>query len=69
MIAKISSIGDDLSKDKPALNEAVKVVFDVGGAEQVARWPSTRGVRRWTAAPGGKRCRLAGRTRRTAACE
>ena len=28
MIAKISSIGDDLSKDKPALNAAVKVVAE-----------------------------------------
>ena len=27
MIAKVSSIGDDLSKSKPALNEAVKALF------------------------------------------
>ena len=27
MIAKVSSIGDDLSKSKPALNEAVKAMF------------------------------------------
>jgi TRAP-type C4-dicarboxylate transport system substrate-binding protein len=27
MIAKISSIGEDLSKSKPALDEAVKTVF------------------------------------------
>ena len=28
MLAKISSIGDDLSKDKPDLNKAVKLVFE-----------------------------------------
>ena len=28
MIAKISSIGEDLSKDKPELNKAVKLVFE-----------------------------------------
>ena len=28
MLAKISSIGEDLSKDKPDLNAAVKLVFD-----------------------------------------
>jgi TRAP-type C4-dicarboxylate transport system substrate-binding protein len=28
MLAKISTIGEDLSKDKPALNAAVKLVFD-----------------------------------------
>jgi TRAP-type transport system periplasmic protein len=28
MIAKVSSIGDDLSKAKPALNEAVKAMFE-----------------------------------------
>jgi TRAP-type C4-dicarboxylate transport system substrate-binding protein len=27
MIAKVSTIGDDLSKSKPALNEAVKILF------------------------------------------
>ena len=27
MIAKVSTIGDDLSKSKPALNEAVKALF------------------------------------------
>jgi len=27
MLAKISSIGNDLSKDRPALNEAVDLVF------------------------------------------
>ena len=36
MIKKVSTIGDDLSKSKPALNEAVKALFDVGGAPQVA---------------------------------
>ena len=29
MIAKVSSIGEDLSKDKPELNKAVKLVFEV----------------------------------------
>ena len=29
MIAKVSSIGEDLSKDKPDLNKAVKLVFEV----------------------------------------
>jgi TRAP-type transport system periplasmic protein len=28
MMAKIASIGDDLSKDKPELNQAVKIVFE-----------------------------------------
>jgi TRAP-type transport system periplasmic protein len=28
MLARISSIGDDLSKDRPELNKAVKSVFD-----------------------------------------
>jgi hypothetical protein len=28
MIAKVSTIGDDLSKTKPALNEAVKALFE-----------------------------------------
>ena len=28
MIAKVSTIGDDLSKAKPELNKAVKVVFE-----------------------------------------
>ena len=28
MIAKISTIGEDLSKDKPELNKAVKLVFE-----------------------------------------
>ena len=28
MIKKVSSIGDDLSKSKPALNETVKALFD-----------------------------------------
>jgi hypothetical protein len=27
MIAKVSTVGDDLSKTKPALNEAVKALF------------------------------------------
>jgi TRAP-type C4-dicarboxylate transport system substrate-binding protein len=31
MLAKISSIGDDLSKDKPDLNKAVKLVFESAG--------------------------------------
>ena len=30
MIAKVSTIGEDLSKDKPELNKAVKLVFEVG---------------------------------------
>jgi TRAP-type C4-dicarboxylate transport system substrate-binding protein len=29
MIAKVSTIGEDLSKDKPELNKAVKLVFEV----------------------------------------
>ena len=28
MLAKVSTIGEDLSKDKPDLNAAVKLVFD-----------------------------------------
>lgn len=31
MLAKISTIGNDLSKDKPDLNKAVKLVFEVAG--------------------------------------
>ena len=34
MIAKISSVGDDLSKDKPALNAAVKTVFAAAAKNQ-----------------------------------
>jgi TRAP-type C4-dicarboxylate transport system substrate-binding protein len=29
MLAKVSSIGEDLSKDKPELNKAIKMVFEV----------------------------------------
>jgi len=29
MLAKVTSIGDDLSKDKPDLNKAIKMVFEV----------------------------------------
>jgi TRAP-type C4-dicarboxylate transport system substrate-binding protein len=29
MLAKVSTIGEDLSKDKPELNKAVKMVFEV----------------------------------------
>jgi len=29
VIAKVSSIGEDLSKDKPDLNKAIKMVFEV----------------------------------------
>ena len=29
MIAKVSTIGEDLSKDKPDLNKAVKMMFEV----------------------------------------
>jgi hypothetical protein len=28
MLAKVDSIGEDLSKDKPELNRAVKLVFE-----------------------------------------
>ena len=28
MIKKVSTIGDDMSKSKPALNEAVKTLFE-----------------------------------------
>lgn len=31
MITKVSSIGDDLSKSKPALNQAVKLMFESAG--------------------------------------
>jgi hypothetical protein len=29
MLAKVTSIGEDMSKDKPDLNKAVKFVFEV----------------------------------------
>jgi hypothetical protein len=29
MLVKVSSIGEDLSKDKPELNKVVKMVFEV----------------------------------------
>ena len=46
MITKVSSIGDDLSKSKPALNQAVKAVFEVGGAQQIAALAARRIGRR-----------------------
>ena len=39
MIAKVSSIGDDLSKSKPALNEAVKTLFASAATAQIAALP------------------------------
>ena len=45
MIAKVSTIGEDLSKDKPDLNKAVKLVFEVGQPEMMALWPVTVAVR------------------------
>ena len=37
MLAKVSSIGEDLSKDKPDLNKAVKLVFESAKRKQVSR--------------------------------
>ena len=46
MIAKVSTIGDDLSKSKPALNEAVKALFASAATQQVAALSARHRARR-----------------------
>ena len=46
MIEKVSTIGDDLSKSKPALNTAVKALFESAARQQIAAFRRALGHRR-----------------------